>query len=95
MEFNRNHYFLAGLVLLFLGIQFRMVDSYVLNEHATRFIDEKFGGKANDGDRPRLLAAVGPAPRKTIHPPEWLGWALMSAGAVLILHSLALNRPSG
>jgi hypothetical protein len=31
MEINRNQYFLAGIVLLFVGIQFRLVDSVTLN----------------------------------------------------------------
>ena len=34
-------------------------------------------------------------PRKVLQPPEWLGWCLMSVGAVLILHSLAMKGPGG
>ncbi len=36
MSMYRNRYFLLGVLLLLLGIQFRMVDSFVLNESATR-----------------------------------------------------------
>ena len=49
MEFNRNHYFLAGLVVLLLGIQVRMVDSFVLSSESTRFLATRFpmlGGAA-------------------------------------------------
>ena len=42
MEFNRNHYFLAGLVVLFLGIQMRMVDSFILSSESTRFLASRF-----------------------------------------------------
>ena len=28
-----------------------------------------------------------------VEPPSWLGWALVSVGSVLILHSLALKKP--
>lgn len=96
MEFNRNHYFMAGLVVLLLGIQLRMVESYVLNENASRYFHGRAGGMVGLTQRTTdYLPAFGPTPRKVIRPPEWLGWALMSIGSVLILHSLALNRPSG
>jgi hypothetical protein len=31
--------------------------------------------------------------RKRIRPPRWLHLALLSAGGVLVLHSLALKKP--
>jgi hypothetical protein len=43
-----------------------------------------------------LFAVTGggsAGPRKVLQPPEWLGWCLMSVGAVLVLHSLALQKP--
>jgi hypothetical protein len=42
-----------------------------------------------------FFPAAGPLPRKTVRPPEWLGWCFMSVGGVLILHSLAMPRPNG
>lgn len=97
MEINRNQYFILGLVLLLLGLQVRMVESYVLNEKASRFVAERMTAIAPDGDgtvRP-FTPAMGPTPRRTVRPPVWLGYALMSLGAVLILHSLAMKRPGG
>lgn len=92
MEINRNHYFMAGIVLLLIGIQLRIVDSYVLNEGATRFLSQR----ASSGESvTSILPSIGPTPRKTVRPPEWLGWALMSVGSVLILHSLAMKGPGG
>jgi hypothetical protein len=32
-------------------------------------------------------------PRKVIEPPSWLGWAVLSVGAVVTLHSLAMKKP--
>lgn len=99
MEFNRNHYFIAGAVILLFGVQFRMVDSYVLNEPASRFLAEKFSSPekqvATNTILPTMeLAAPGSSvPLRTIRPPVWLGWACISVGAVLMLHSLALKRP--
>ena len=91
MELNRNHYFMAGVVLLLLGIQLRMIDAFVLNESTTRFLSQRAGGAATAA----ILPAIGPAPRKTVRPPDWLGWALMSVGSVLVLHALAMKGPGG
>lgn len=91
MELNRNHYFMAGVVLLLLGIQLRLVDSFVLNEQATKILTPQ----ASEGlmsIRP-VLQSVSATPRKVVKPPESLGWALMSIGSVLILHALAMKAP--
>jgi hypothetical protein len=96
VEFNRNQYFLVGLVILALGLQLRMVETFVLNEKASRFLAERLpAAVANaDGEQP-FMPAAGATPRRTVRPPNWLGYALMSIGAVLILHSLAMKRPGG
>jgi hypothetical protein len=91
VEFNRNHYFMFGLVLMFLGIQFRFVEEVVLNERVSQALAKADG----DGKRPAIFAAIGPAKRITLAPPNWLGWALMSCGSVLVLHSLAMKKPGG
>ena len=94
MEFNRNHYFLAGLVVLFLGVQVRMVDSFVLSSDSTRFLANKFQNARGAGIA-RMSPEGSSGLRKTLRPPEWLGWALISIGSVLVLHSLAMPRPAG
>lgn len=95
MEFNRNHYFLTGIVILLFGIQLRMVDSYVLNESSSRFLATRFGAQANNStiESRGLFPSVGPVPRRTLRPPEWLGWALLSVGSVLAMHALAMRAP--
>ncbi|MEX2186808.1 MAG: hypothetical protein WD875_08445 [Pirellulales bacterium] len=99
MELNRNQYFLIGIVVVLLGIQLRMVDSYVLNAPTTKFVVEKFGS----ADKQAAVGAAtvsletlgggGSAPLRSVAPPVWAGWAAISIGAVLILHSLAMPRP--
>ncbi len=91
MEFNRNHYFMFGLVLMFIGIQFRFVEEVVLNER----VSQALAKSDSEARRLPILAAIGPAPRHTVKPPSWLGWALMSCGSVLVLHSLAMSKPGG
>jgi len=38
MSLNRNHLLLAGLLLFFLGVQFRLVSSFTLNERSSHFV---------------------------------------------------------
>ena len=94
MEMNRNRYFLIGVLLILLGTQFRMIDSFVLNEPTTRVlanmskrskptVDETFSG---------FLMQVHPKPTKRVHPPRWLGLAMIAVGSVVSLHALAIPR---
>jgi hypothetical protein len=97
MDFNRNHYLLGGLVFLLLGIQFRYTESMVLTPQCTRFLAERSNNPAvavtNAMDA--LVGTETLVPPKTVYPPDWLGWALISTGSVLILHSLAMKKPGG
>jgi hypothetical protein len=92
MEFNRNQYFFLGIVIILMGAQLRVVSSYVLTAEATRFLAERTKS-SGEGALLSLSSDLGAGPQKVIQPPEWLGWCLMSVGAVLVLHSLAMKRP--
>ena len=94
MEISRNQYFMAGLVLLLLGIQFRAIESVELKEQFAKFMAEKTGHPlvAVSAQTP-LLAPLGTAAvNQAFYPPEWLGWMFVSIGSVLILHSLAMPK---
>lgn len=96
MEINRNQWFMVGVIVLALGLQFRLVDSYTLNQRTTQFLAEQ-AGKPHEKTYfglQQMLPSAGPQVRKVVRPPDWLGWALVSAGAVLVLHSLAMPRPA-
>ncbi len=95
MDINRNQFFLAGVVLLLLGLQFRMVESAVLTPRFTRFLAERAGhpAVAASDTAGSLIGAGVNLPPKTVIPPDWLGWSLLSIGAVLVLHSLAMKKP--
>lgn len=99
MDLNRNQFFFAGVLILLIGLQLRLVQSYVLTPEATRIL-AKQAVAANSGPTPPRLAFAAsggspllPSARKVIRPPEWLGWCLLSVGSVLILHSLAMRKP--
>ena len=93
MEFNRNQYFFLGVLILLLGVQVRNVSAYVLTPEATRFLAESTGTSSTDATLMSISSDLGSEPRKVLNPPEWLGWCLMSVGAVLVLHSLAMTKP--
>jgi hypothetical protein len=91
VELNRPQMYMAGLIVLLLGLQFRLVDSVVLTEPATRFVVEKFETGELATTAPNWFAQTLPM-KKVITPPKWIGWSLLSIGGVLVLHSLAMRK---
>ena len=92
MELNRNQFFMVGIFLVLLGVQFRLLDSATLNTKTTEFLAKR--ASANPMGLAAMFASSG-AGNKVVHPPQWIGWSLMSIGAVCILHSLAMKKPGG
>ncbi|MBL8871380.1 MAG: hypothetical protein JNK90_16495 [Planctomycetaceae bacterium] len=96
MDFDRNRYFTIGVIVFLLGIQFRMVDSFVLNEPSTRAL-AKFGQQtqmASNDPATEFIINNHPSPKKTVRPPRWLGWIMLTSGAVMCLHAFALPKPN-
>lgn len=93
MDWDRNRYFSLGVILFLLGIQFRMVDSFVLNESSTRALHRfaKHSQIATNG-MAEMYMSVAQSPKKMITPPNWLGWVFLTTGAVISLHALAIPR---
>ncbi|TWU11042.1 hypothetical protein [Allorhodopirellula heiligendammensis] len=94
MKLNRNRCFLVGLLLVLLGVQFRMIDSFVLNENTTRTL-AKVSRKAAitpENSLDNMMLQVHPNPTKRIHPPRWLGLAMIAVGSVVSLHAVAMPR---
>ena len=94
MSMYRNRYFLAGILLILMGIQFRMIDSFVLNEPATRALARftKSTPVADNSGMTTFLMRVYPKPTKRIEPPRWLGLAMITLGAVMSCHAIAIPR---
>lgn len=95
MDLNRNQFFMIGLLLVMLGIQMRMIDSFVLNEKATKFLAKRLPEQqASTYDRAQMyFAAQGPTPLRKVQPPKWIGYSLLSVGGVLVLHALSMKKP--
>ena len=92
---NRNRYFLLGVLLILFGVQFRMIDSFVLNEPTTRVLARvtKTTPVASNASLGNLIMQVHPKPTKRISPPRWLGLAMIAVGSVVSLHAVAMPRP--
>ena len=94
MSLYRNRYFLLGVLLILLGVQFRMIDSFVLNERATQVLARvtKSGPVANNSPMNSLMMRFSPPPTKRVQPPRWLGLAMIALGSVISLHAVAIPR---
>lgn len=95
MEMNRNQYFFVAVLLMLIGVQLRMVLSYELKPEVTRFLAART--QSETSPRGVFLNASQSLPvnlpPKVVSPPDWLGWCLISVGAVLFFHSLTMKRP--
>jgi hypothetical protein len=91
---DRNRYFLIGVLLILAGIQFRLVESFVLNEPTTRTLARLSRNSPVTTNQPtnNFLMNFYPHPKKRVQPPRWLGLALIAAGTVISLHSFAMPR---
>ena len=91
-----QRFFMFGAVMLMLGGQLRLVDSYVLTPKASHFIESNLQNSGLDESSryDSYMYSVGPSPtvKKTFTPPHWLGWAFLSVGTVLVLHSLTISQ---
>ncbi|MEM6473294.1 MAG: hypothetical protein AAF802_27285 [Planctomycetota bacterium] len=96
MSLYRNRYFLAGILLILLGLQFRRVESFVLNEPTTRMMARMTNTPIVDNSTAlgALFEPVTPAPKKRVKPPRWLGLSMIAVGAVVSLHALVIPRHS-
>jgi hypothetical protein len=92
VELNRNQFFMIGIFLVLLGVQFRLLDSATLNAKTTQYLQKRAASNPTGLVSTFFASATG---NQVIHPPQWIGWSLVSIGAVCILHSLAMKKPGG
>lgn len=97
MSLYRNRYFLSGILLILLGLQFRRVESFTLNEQSTRFLAKvtKTPIVDNSTTLGSIFEPVTPKPRKQVSPPRWLGLSMIAVGAVITFHSFSIPKHDG
>jgi hypothetical protein len=86
---------MIGFVILMLGIQLRSIESFTLNEQTTKALAKHMNKNqvASSETFPQLYMGMNQPRTKTVTPPKWVGWALIAAGTVMILQSLAMPKP--
>jgi len=77
--------FFAGLVVTLAGLQFSVVDSFVLTPAATETLaswTEEKPGSLPASIRSAVVSNT--APQHVLRPPRWFGWCALSAGCVTL-----------
>lgn len=93
MDIDRNRYFMFGVILFLLGLQFKLVDSFILNESSTKALhrlSQRASIASNDPATNMYMQVA--SPKKNLRPPGWLGFVLLTVGGVMSLHALVLPR---
>jgi hypothetical protein len=77
----------VGLMVMLVGLQMRMVETFVFTPESTQMLNEWLGP---GGDTPtgaiQRWATSESLVRKQYRPPAWLGYAMMSVGGVMFVH---------
>lgn len=83
---NRNHYMALGTVLLLLGLTVFKVETVTLTEDSTRFLAQQM-------EQPEQTLVSTVPVKKTIAIPPWPRFLIVSLGAILMLHAVAMQKP--
>ena len=84
---NRNHYMTFGTVLLLLGLAVLKVETVTLTEDSTRFLAQQM-----EQPEQSFVASTVPV-KRTIAIPPWPRFLIISLGAILMLHAIAMQKP--
>ena len=88
--FNRHQLLMAGLIVLLLGAQFRLVQTYVFADTASPYIEPLLTLQDESTSQPQQALPL--ARQYVLHIPDWMGWLLLSIGGALVLHSLSIPK---
>ena len=83
---NRNHYMALGTVLLLLGLTVFKVETVTLTEDSTKFLAQQM-------EQPEQSLVFTVPVKKTIAIPPWPRFLIISLGAILMLHAVAMQKP--
>ena len=86
---NRNHYMTFGTVLLLFGLAAFKVETVTLTEDSTRLLAQQM-----EQPEQSFVATTVPV-KKTIVIPPWPRFLIVSLGAILMLHAIAMQKPGG
>jgi len=90
--FNRHQILMAGCLVLGLGAQFRLVETYVFADSANPYIEPLLSFQQPAAEQIPVEHNPAGARQYVLHIPDWMGWLLLSVGGALVLHSLSISR---
>jgi hypothetical protein len=79
----RASFFAVGLFVAMWGVSLFFVDKIVFKTQEEARRDQNFRG---------FLSSMTPQRQKTVDPPDWASFSLLSIGSVTMLYSLALPK---
>ena len=86
----RSFFMAVAVTLIILGFECMVLNKAVM---AKTMLDVPGSAGYEYWDDPLLDSADSGVVHKTIVPPEWAPWSLLSAGAVMLLYTASMNRP--
>ncbi|UUO05874.1 hypothetical protein M4951_21215 [Blastopirellula sp. J2-11] len=86
------HAIYLGVILLLAGVTLKSVESFTLTPTATRLLS-RHAGPSTETTEGALQSMIveNTDQRHMIRPRSWIGWGLLSAGAVLVVHGIILK----
>jgi hypothetical protein len=91
----RYHFWIyVGLMVMVMGLALRTVEVFVLSAGSTRTLHGWFGGPAATPGTSleRLALQSDNVARREVRPPTWLGYALLSGGAVMVVNGVIKRK---
>jgi len=85
------HILYFGIVLFLAGVQLRSVEAFRLRPWSTRLVAKYVDPQAQttSGAIKQMVANQLPVTHELLFP-AWFGWAVLSAGSILIAHAVLL-----
>ena len=90
---DKFKFFTFGLVIILVGIQFRLIDKVTLTPKANERVARLHSPEKMDKvDKANIIVPTVKIPRKPITPPDWFGWMMITCGSVSFFHALMLPK---
>jgi len=81
MKIQPPQYLMAGIILLFFGLQFLLVESYDLSVQASRIAKSQLD-----------ISALGSSNQYTVQLPQWFSWSLLVAASLCFVWTIRSTR---
>ena len=81
MKIQPPQYLMAGIILLVIGLQLLLVDSYILSRQASEIVKSQFD-----------IPAPGSSNHYIVMLPQWFSWSLLVAASFCFVWTIRTSR---